>query len=176
MLSLMIDGYNLLHQLAHRPLESLEEERMALVEELQKYQSIKQVPITVVFDGSQPRSIFPNRDRYGRVEIVYTDQGITADEWIADRCREQQGGYVVISSDLEIKRNAEMYRCISLSSSEFAEKLKSIKAPSIHWDMIPEKALDDDLPLYRKVSTKKKGAAKRLPKRDRKKYHQLRQL
>jgi predicted RNA-binding protein with PIN domain len=178
MLSLMIDGYNLLHQMAGRPLDSLEDERMALIEELQKYQSIKQVPVTIVFDGSQPRALFPSRDRFGHVDIVYTDKGISADDWLAERCREHPGSFVVVSNDLEVQRSAENSKCLALSSNDFILRLKAIRTDAAQWDMIPEKVIEmnDDRPLYPKVSTKKKGVAKRLPKRERRKHHQLRQF
>jgi predicted RNA-binding protein with PIN domain len=172
MAHLLVDGYNLLYALQKNVITDLEDARNVLLERLHDYQTAKNVDITVVFD-SHIGSLGGNRDRYGGLHIVYTDRETTADEWIKDACKTQEDGYVVVTNDREIILVAESLGCLCLSCGEFEAKLTSAT-------FVEENPYFEDKensgPLYPKISTKKKGVAKRLPKKDRRKAHQLRNL
>lgn len=172
MVHLLIDGYNLLYATQKSGIEDFEEAREALLERLHEYQVEKHVEITVVFD-SQIGGLGGHRDKWGNVHIVYTDRETTADEWIKDACQNQKEGYVVVTNDREIIAVAESLGCLCLSCQEFEKKLS---AAIVVEDNPYFEDKEDDGPLYPKISTKKKGVAKRLPKRDRRKAHQLRNL
>lgn len=172
MVHVLIDGYNLLYAIQKETIHDLEEARDELVESLHDYQQAKNVDITVVFD-SHIGGLGGNRDKFGDVHIVYTDRETNADEWIKRACRDQKEGYVVVTNDREIIVVAESLGCMCLSCDEFQKKLSS--ATFVEENPYLEDK-EDDGPLYPKISTKKKGVAKRLPKRDRKKAHQLRNL
>ncbi len=175
MIHLLIDGYNLLHVMKPRFHESLESERNGLLEVLHRYQSAKSVDICVVFDGSQIADLYANRDRMGNVQIVYTNADTTADEWIDRECARYPGKFLVISSDREVVRSAERSQSMAISSREFADKLELLqfeiqKGENFDFDK------DDTGPLYPKISTRKKGSSKKLPKKDRRKLQRLKNL
>lgn len=178
MSSLLIDGYNLLHVLDQSPLQTWEKKRSDFLERLHRYQAQKHVDMTVVFDSSEVGSLVPRRDKWGEIEIIYTEKGLSADEWIASACRENPGRYIVVSNDREVISNAQFHRCVSLSSDEFARKISA--ATRVLDEIVDTEGYtedkDEDFPLYPKVSTKKKGVAKRLPKRERQKFGLLKNL
>ena len=176
MLCLLIDGYNLLHATERGFIKDLQEKRDDLLARLHHYQVQKKVQMTVVFDATAPSAGFLNRDKLGELQIVYTDAHSTADEWIANACEKKPGSYVVVSSDNQVVRDAERFGCITMSSPEFAKKISQVQAP-IENPYFEDKVEEEDEPgLYPKVSTKKKGASKRLPKKERRKLHQLKNL
>lgn len=171
MAHLLIDGYNLLYSARDSVITSLEDAREELLEKLHRYQIVKNIEMTVVFD-SQIGGLGGQRDRWGNIHIVYTDRETTADEWITDECR--SGEFVVVTNDREIVDRAESYGCLCLSCQEFLAKMQQAKRPEDENPYFEDK--EDSGPLYPRVSTKKKGVSKRLPKRDRRKAHQLRNL
>jgi predicted RNA-binding protein with PIN domain len=172
MIHLLVDGYNLMHALDPRLIKTLEEKRQDLIERLSAYQSKKGVDITVVFDGAHG-NIFASRDRYQRVTIVFTLPPQSADDWIIRECEENPGNYLVVSNDQEIVRAAETNGCMSLSTDLFIGKMEMAKA---YDDFEVEEERDDSAPLYPKISTKKKGVAKKAPKRERRKLSRLKNL
>ena len=176
-LPLLIDGYNLLHAIFHDSSStSLEEQRGALLQQLRPYQESKSVPMTVVFDGSQDHALFHPRDRHGAIEIVYTHKGQRADDWIMAECESHPGAYIVITNDREIVRHVEGSSCLVLSCQEFLSRLRANIQESDDDFIAFEKLEIEDLPLYPKVTTKKRGAAKKLPKKVRKKHQILNRL
>jgi predicted RNA-binding protein with PIN domain len=176
MLSLLIDGYNLLHALEKGFINSLQEKRDDLLTKLHYYQVQKNLKISVVFDGSLPSLALQSRDRIGELEIIYTDPETTADEWIAQACERTPGAYVVISSDNQVVRDAERFGCVTLSSQEFMRKLATLTKP-IENPYLEDKEEDESSDiLYPRVTTKKKGVSKRLPKKERRKFNQLKNL
>lgn len=175
MLSLLIDGYNLLHAMEKGFIKSLQDRRDSLIEKLHLYQVQKKLEMTVVFDGAQSPSILPHQDRHGNLKIVFTDSETTADDWIGHACEKNPGAYIVVSSDLAVAHKAEFHQCVSMSSPEFLKKLESITRV-IENPYLEDKEEDEDESLYPRVSTRKKGTAKRLPKKERRKLHHLKNL
>lgn len=174
MIHLLIDGYNLLYALEKGLITSLEDKREELLSRLHDYQTAKNVEMTIVFDSAIAAPLGGNRDRYGNIEIVFTHSKESADDWIKRACREKYRDYVVVTNDREIIAVAESEGCLCLSCEEFRMKLNSIKNPAVENPYLEDKL--EDYPLYPRVSTKKKGVAKKLPKRERRKHHQLKNL
>lgn len=172
MIHILVDGYNLMHALDSRLIKTLEEKRQDLIERLSAYQSKKGMEITVVFDGAQG-NIFASRDRYQRVTIVFTLPPQSADDWIIRECRENPGQYLVVSNDQEIVRAAETNGCMSLSNEHFLGKMEMAKA---YDDFASDEKTEDGSPLYPKISTKKKGVAKKASKKERRKLSRLKNL
>jgi uncharacterized protein len=100
---ILIDGYSLLHnwpQLAPRKPRHSEAARDELIALLTRYQDATGTPITVFFDGKQPRRGRQSRSREG-VEVLYSAAGQTADDLIeraANRFREY-GEVLVVTDD-----------------------------------------------------------------------------
>lgn len=167
---LLIDGYNLVHVVGA--------DRDDLLELLHLYQTDRQVAMSVVFDGAQKFMGSDRRDRYGAIDIYFSRPGESADELIEELCSKSPGQYVVVSDDREVQDHGEKHRCLSLSSQEFSKRLRSSAYPKLLVQEVPELEDKDEeaLPLYPRVSTKKKGAAKKLNKRERRKFSQLKHL
>ncbi len=175
MISLLIDGYNLLHAIEKGFINSLQEKRDSLIQKLHIYQAQKSVEILVVFDGSNKNAGISSHDRYGNIDIVYADSHSSADDWIARACERSPGKFVVVSSDHQVMNSAKLFNCVALSSEDFLKRLNST-TKVIENPYLEDKTDDEDTDLYPRVSTKKKGAAKRLPKKERKKIHHLKNL
>lgn len=169
MAHLLIDGYNLLYAIEEKLIADLEERRMDLIDRLHDYQVKKNIPITVVFD-SKIGGLGGNRDKMGHLLIIYTDRETSADLWIQNACRDKNGYYVIVSNDNEIIDVAEATGSLVLTCREFETRLNT--ALKVEENPYFEDK-DDSGPLYPKISTKKKGSSKKLPKRERRKHHQL---
>jgi len=125
---LIIDGYNLLH--ADRTLVSLnpiqlQRERERLTDQLSAYRSLRQMEITVVFDGWQGGWSTEKRERRKGIELVFSKLGEKADEVIKRLVREKGTGVTVISSDREVSRYAEKMAVAAVSSDQFKEKMEN---------------------------------------------------
>ncbi len=176
-LPLLIDGYNLLHAVfKDTSSTTLEAQRGALLRQLSAYQATKEVAITIVFDGSEEAAVFQPRDRYGAIDIVFTHRGVTADDWIIGECEAKPGAFVVVTNDRQIATTVETYSCWVVSCQEFLSRLRANLEENDDNFIAFEKLEMEDLPLYPKVSTKKRGSAKKLPKRARKKQQFLNRL
>lgn len=80
-----IDGYNLLFRLSHDS-EDLQSQREAIIYNLNQKISAIKIDVTIVFDAT-----FQMGDRmrthYDQLEIVFTAEGETADEYIMDEIK-----------------------------------------------------------------------------------------
>lgn len=180
MTHLLIDGYNLLHALQTEiEFGSLEERRDSLCELLSQYQrqrsseSKQSLEITIVFDSSVPGSL-GSRTKWGNLLLIFTAAPESADEQIAHLCQQAPGKYVVVTSDREVQFHAEANRCPVVRSEEFSLKLLSAQQQASRDPYEEDK--EDDVILYPKISTKKKGAARKLPKKERQKNRFLKDL
>jgi uncharacterized protein len=124
---LLIDGYNLLHVdriLTHFNAIQLQRERDHLIDQLSAYRSLRQMEITVVFDGWQGGWPSERRERKKGIEVVFSKLGEKADEVIKRLVREKGAGVTVISSDRELSRYAEKMAAAAVSSDQFKEKME----------------------------------------------------
>lgn len=186
MAHLLIDGYNLMHFMENRGQlrdrrhsktpRDLEDRRRILLERLLDYQSRKDVELTIVFDSMERVALLPKRTRYGEILVLFSDESENADQRIIKLCEEHPGHYVVISNDEEVLYGARQNQCLTMNCREFAPKLLIKEKPSSEDFFADEEDLEDDRPLYPRVSTKKKGAARRLPKGERRRKSRLRHL
>lgn len=151
------------------------------------YQKTKNLQILVVYDSHEPWPELMSRERFGSIHIEYAHHEKDADTRIHDLCRHQPGRYVVVSSDRAVMSNAHYYRCATLSSSEFIQKIqRALEAaqpsePS-SFDLMLEAHeewnddREDDRPLYPKIDTRKKGSARRRSKKERAKQKSIKKL
>ena len=123
---LLIDGYNLLHQIPELSLlmqEDPEEARAALLSKLRTYQKIKRHRITVVFDAwnrTEPRSEVNQKG----IRVVFTAPGETADDYIKRLASKERERAVVVSSDRAIRSFVENQGALSVSSRDFLDRLE----------------------------------------------------
>lgn len=165
-----IDGYNLIRSSSLisslGKMSTLEDERNALIDKLSSYKKFKNIPITVIFDGTKGGYLSVFEEKVRGIRVVYSKLDQTADELLIEKAKSEKEKAIVVSSDNEIIHKAKKYGCGVLSSGEFAKKVKE----AFLYDL---KGLNDSknevISSFRKTwTTKKKGPAKRLPKEKRK--------
>jgi predicted RNA-binding protein with PIN domain len=161
---IVVVGYNLIRQspyfssLERRDLES---GRRALLKALAAYKKIKSYTITVVFDGKDAPVGMPRRDRCHGIELRYSGPGELADTVIKRMANREGQGLMVVSSDNEVIHHAMARGAGIISAAEFEERL-------LMTQMMASKGAMESEPLEGwAATTKKRGPAKRLPKRQR---------
>jgi len=158
---LIIDGYNLIRQskvLSPLDRQDIARGREALIGRLAAYRRLKPHRITVVFDGIQAPDLSPTRDRVQGITIVFSRRGESADTVITRMARQEAGQAMVVSSDLALARAAEACGAAAIDSPEFEARM----AMAVAMEGSAEPAEE---PPGRRVSTRKKGEGRRLPKR-----------
>jgi predicted RNA-binding protein with PIN domain len=166
---LIIDGYNLLHVnriLTHLNPTQLQRERDRLIDQLSVYRSLRQMEITVVFDGWQGGWSTEKRERKKGIELVYPKLGEKADEVIKRLVREKGAGVTVISSDRELSRYAEKMTVAAVPSDHFKEKMEDALL----------KGNKDFQEEEERTGEKKKGPSRMLSKKEKRMRSALKKL
>ena len=166
---LIIDGYNLLY--VDRTLVSsnptqLQRERDRLIDQLSAYRSLRQMEITVVFDGWQGGWSTEQRERRKGIDLVYSRLGEKADEVIKRLVREKGAGVTVISSDREVSRYAEKISVAAVPSDQFKEKMENALLKR-------EKDLQEE---EERTGGKKKGPSRTFSKKEKRMRSALKKL
>jgi len=161
---IIVDGYNLIG--SEKGLRgNLQGQRDRLIQELRKYQERKGYLITVVFDGWRAGWIYETEERYGDLTVIYSRQGEKADSVIKRLAKEIGSACIVVTSDRELRQAVEVNGATAIYTSEFKAKL--------HGSGETRAAIEhSSVPLSRR----KKGNARRLPKRERKRRERLKGL
>jgi predicted RNA-binding protein with PIN domain len=173
-LELIIDGYNLIRQsrsLRRLDAQSLEQGREALLERLAQYKKVRDHPITVVFDGWGGFEPSSTRTEHKGIQVVFTARGQTADEWIHGRVGEVQYG-AVVTSDREIGRSAERAGLVAIPSRTFEHRMEAALANETDGEMTDEEEWEEE----GAVQAKRKGPARRLSKKEKKRQAVLQKL
>lgn len=160
-LHIIIDGYNLIRQskaLSRLDRQDIARGREALIAQLAAYRRLKPHRITVVFDGARAPELAPPRDRMKGISIVFSRGGELADNVITRMARQEREQAMVVSSDQAVARAAAAYGAAAIDSLEFESRMAMAAAME---------GLDGSAeePLDRRMSTRKKGEGRRLPKR-----------
>ena len=158
---LIIDGYNLIRQsaeLGRIDRRDITAGRDALLRRLAGYRRLRPHPVTVVFDGAGAPEATPERDRVLGVRVVFSRRGETADTVIARMAKQEREKAVVVTSDRGLARAAEAAGATVVDSLEFEARVTMAVALGTG-DGAPEAETE------RRVSTRKKGQGRRLPKR-----------
>lgn len=172
-LELIIDGYNLIRQsrtLKRLDAQSLEQGREALLERLAQYRQIHDHPITVVFDGWGGFEPASTRTEHKGIQVIFTARGETADEWIHARVGEVQYG-AVVTSDREIGRAAERAGLVAIPSRAFERRMEAALSNETDGKMADEEEWEEEF-----VGAKRKGPARRLSKKEKKRQAILTKL
>ena len=166
---LIIDGYNLLHvdrSLIQLTPIQLQRERDFLIEQLSAYRHLKQLEITVVFDGWQGGERTETKERKRGVELIFSKLGEKADEVIKRLVSEKGAGVTVITSDRDLSRYAEKMAVATIPSDQFKEKVENAL-------MEGEKDFQKG---EEKRGEKKKGPSRMLSKKEKRKRSALKRL
>lgn len=178
-LHVLIDGYNLIRQSPELSLldaRDIQDGRNALLTYLAKYKKVKGHKITVVFDGWKGSGTYrESKEIIKGINVIFSPLGVEADDIIKRLARKNRERAVVVSSDRDITDFAETQQATSMSSQDFLNKL--------HWAMYSaEKGGNafQESNNYRSSATgkgtKKKGPAKRKPKKARRGSRKINKL
>jgi len=169
---ILIDGYNLIRQspaLSRLDRQDIASGREALVTRLAAYRRLKPHRITVVFDGAQASPLAADRDQVKGIRIVFSRDGESADTVIVRMARQEREKAIVVSSDAAVARAAESCGATVLDSPAFEARVAM--AVALEGADVPEEE-----GAARRVSTRKRGAGKRLPKRMRQQQNKTAKL
>lgn len=118
-----IDGYNLLFRLMHAH-DNLQSQRESIIYDLNKKISLVKLEVSIVFD-----SAFQMGDRtrthFNELEILFTAQGETADEYILDEIKnlEHPQQETVVTSDKQLAWKVRHHSAHTESVEEFMQWL-----------------------------------------------------
>jgi predicted RNA-binding protein with PIN domain len=168
----ILDGYNLIgtssRYRSHRE-ESMEVAREALIEDLRRYKREKRFRFTVVFDGTFTQLSGLHRTSYKGVHVVYSRAGEKADDVIVGMVKASPEGAVVVSSDREVINRCHELGAATISSEDFEDRI-------VFALMIEVQGVVEDDASEPRVSTRKRGPARkpgRRQRRDRKRLDRL---
>lgn len=155
---IVIDGYNYINRI--RPEgkafgANLEMMRKYLLERLVNYKKQKPNKITVVFDAYKGFSLTRQKENYKGIDVVYTKENETADEFIIKWIRKKPSGVIVVSSDRAIIDEAKKYGITFITPVKMEALIMGFEG---------------DINGYtdETTNTEKKGNPKKLPKKIRK--------
>lgn len=119
-----VDGYNLIFRTLSQG-ESLQQRRERLVAELSEKGEWLKLSITLVFDSQYQKSD-STRHHFKTVEIYYTDEHVTADDYIIRVLKNHTSKerLTVVTSDLHLAWRARREGAVTLSCEEFIEMIK----------------------------------------------------
>lgn len=120
----VVDGYNLLFRLLS-PDDKIDYYRESLIKILIRLSEEKKLRLTLVFDAHH-RKEGGYRTHKGTVEIVYTDQGQTADAYILEHLQSET---IVVTSDNHLARHVKNSGYQTISNEKFIKLIKPAKTP-----------------------------------------------
>ena len=171
-LHIIIDGYNLIRQsasLSRLDAQDILLGREALVDRLAAYRKIKHHPITVVFDGQNSPSFSKQRHQQKGISIRFSPKGTSADEVIKRMASSEREKALVVSSDRDVIEYAAACGAATISARQFEAKIEMAG----HYDRHDDETEDN---AGWKPTTKKKGPARRLSKRQRRNRIKIKKL
>jgi len=161
----VIDGYNLIRQSATLSAQeelSLELGRDALLERLRKYKRVRSHRITVVFDAANKPLLAEQRSQHKGIRIIYSGQGETADTVIKRICRNEGEKVLLVTTDRELASYAEARGSVAMDSEDFEARMEMAL-------YVDAKGVDEEEEerWQPNKGTRKKGPAKRMSKKER---------
>lgn len=103
-----IDGYNLLFRVKEK-FPSLQKERDQFLKIINNIASSSRMNLTIVFDGSYDRLAETSRGHFGDLEVIYTSDALTADEYIIEELSHAKNPvqHTVVTSDNTLARHCK---------------------------------------------------------------------
>ena len=121
-----IDGYNLLFRSAWKITgTNLEKLRTQLIQELDTEVSLLPITVTIVFDAPLQNEDL-RRSHFRSLEIIFTSQGQTADDFLISLFRELDApkNATLVSSDRDLQKRAKLFSVKSQSIEDFLTWLR----------------------------------------------------
>ena len=171
----VIDGYNLIRQspaLSSQEELSLELGRDALLERLRQYKRMRSHRITVVFDAANKPNLAEERSQQKGIRIIYSGQGETADTVIKRMCRNQGEKVLLVTTDRELASYAEARGSVAIDSEDFEARMEMV----LYMDAKGVEEENGKERWHPDKGTRKRGPAKRLSKRERRRRYKRRKI
>ena len=172
-LEILIDGYNLINKwdiLKEKFSKEPDNAREFLIDILHHYKRLKHHKIKVIFDAYNSFSLIPSKFSAKGITVIFTPMGETADKYIKNSVTSNGEKYIVVTSDNEIKNFADAHGALSLNSEDFIGKLEF----AFYLDSKGMESEGDE--VNRRLTTKKKGNPRKLPKKIRKNLKKIGKL
>ncbi len=144
---LIIDGYNVINawkEFAQLRQENLEHARELLIGGVAEYAAFKGYRAAVVFDAQETAGLTSIEKIHG-IEVVFTNEGETADSWIERRTyelRRTKAKVFVVTSDYAEQMNILGAGAYRISSREFREQYYKAKKEIAARLRVPDRALN----------------------------------
>lgn len=115
-----IDGYNLLFRISHGSHRNLQSQREAIVQDLASKVSLLQIDASIVFDSAY-HGEGPHQLHFQELEILFTSEGESADEFILDELKNSLSpqNETVVTSDRQLAWLARNQHAQTKSVEEF---------------------------------------------------------
>lgn len=160
---IVVDGYNVIRadpRLQSIERESLEQARQVLAQMLASSPRLANDTIVIVFDGARGTRSHVHSHRLGRVVLMYSARGQTADDLIVSQAGSltRAGSVVVISNDAEVRERCRAEGCAVSGSENLLRQLPGRLSQSSPWDEVSSSAT---------LSTVKRGNPRRSSRRER---------
>ncbi len=166
---LIVDGFNVIRydpELSHIESQNFYGAQKALVEKLDHYRRGTAHRITVVFDGQGGQHSYRHQQQQKGLTVVYSAQGETADEVIAEMAanrRGDQSGKVVVTADRALGDICRSYRVVVISPAELMRRSRPAVMPLNNPEVLHGKREEEGWTGH----TRKKGNGRRAPKQRR---------
>jgi uncharacterized protein len=166
---IIVDGYNVIRadqRLLSFERVSLEHAREVLVRTLASSPRLANDEVTVVFDGAQGFRGHVHGHRMGRIELIYSARGQTADDVIIKRARSlaPKSRVVVVTNDVEVREHCRAEGCEVSGSENLLGQLPGRVAPRRSF----QNSENGDLYARETHSTEKRGNPRRASRKARK--------
>lgn len=164
MRQIIVDGYNVIRadpRLQALEQVSLQHARETLVRTLASSPRLVNDRLMVVFDGREGQRSHIQRQRMGRVDLVFSRRGQTADDVIVEQASAlaTSGRVVVVSNDVQVRENCRAAGCEVSASENLLDQMPG--------RIRPRQSEGEDEYRPGTLSTEKKGNARRSSRRAR---------
>ena len=126
---LLVDGYNIIHRwdsLKGLVNDNMLGARMKLLEIMSNYQAIRNTEVVVVFDAYNVPGDQPRIDKYQNINVVYTKEAETADQYIAKFTNENVStmNITVATSDFMVQLIIRGAGAVLMSATELEKEIE----------------------------------------------------
>lgn len=126
---LIVDGYNIIFawpELAETAKSDLEAARRQLMDALSSYAGFKKLHLVLVFDGYKVKSNPGERTKFHNIQVVYTKENETGDQYIETLAAQFGGNYAVrvATSDNLVQISSLRSGVLRMSARELREEVE----------------------------------------------------
>lgn len=138
----LIDGYNLLFRILDKG-DEVQEARESMIEDISKKVNFTELKTTIVFD-SKYQSGPSSTSHDGFLEVVYTDEGETADDWLIKEAKKLplKAQETVVTSDKRLAHQIRIKGVQTLACEDFMTYLNK----KVRTCIKQSKKVDEPLP------------------------------